>query len=641
MKKITYILFILSITIGYGQRKYAADKYFKEFAYKKSSKIYKAIHDKGDNSYLTLSRLSDSYYYNNEYEEAEKYYRKLIGEYEKIAIPDHIFRYAQTLKTNEKIEESNRWLLKLKDKGYNTSAIALENNRDYFTEYSNKPQIYFNLHNLSSNTEYSDFGGFVKNGEFYFSSTRPKTGTKGKLYQWNRQPYLNIYKAKESIIEKSTRDIADITLLEDVSSKYHESNFVITKDGNTAYFTRDNYDGKKLHGDDHRISHLKLFKAEKKDNKWVNIQELPFNNDAYSCGHPTLSTDEKNLYFVSDMPGGYGNTDIYRVSISGNSYGKPENLGKTINTGGKEMFPFISENGNLFFASNGHLGLGGLDVFESKLENNTYGKPINIGTPINSTYDDFSFIINEEDKYGFFSSNRKEGKGDDDIYSFIVKPECKESIKIVVTDSITKAPLGGVDILFTGDEKSLEEQVIKEDGTYLFTDNECDKEYTFVASKKNYREATKSIKTLGVNNKEVVQNIELVPLIVEDEIVIRPIYFDFDKHNIRKDSEQELEHIVTVMNNYPDMVIKIESHTDSRGSADYNKHLSTMRAESVRDYIISRGIASNRIESAMGYGEDKLLDACENCTEEQHQKNRRSSFYIVKGRKENNSRRSN
>uniref|UniRef100_UPI002613FD80 OmpA family protein n=1 Tax=uncultured Tenacibaculum sp. TaxID=174713 RepID=UPI002613FD80 len=509
---------------------------------------------------------------------------------------------------------------------------------DYFVEYSNKPKTYINIHNISSNTKYSDFGGFLYNNSFYFASAKPKSEKDKRLYRWNRQPFLNIYGAPQKKINKGkVLDVEETELVVELSSLYHESNLIITKDGNQAYFTRDNFDGKRLKGGKDRVSHLKIYSVEKIGDVWGDIQELPFNSEDYSCGHPALSPDEKTLYFVSDMENGYGETDIYKTEILGdNAFGELVNLGKLINTEGREMFPFINNDGTLFFASDGHLGLGALDVFESKSESNNFTSPVNLGSPVNGPFDDFAFVINDEHTNGFFSSNRKGGEGDDDIYSFTIY-NCKEDITGVVSDSRTGEPISEVLVqLMNSKGEPIAEQRTGRSGKYIFKKIDCEKNFVVVASKEDHRNVNRDTKTLGVDKQTIIEDIQLESLIVEDQIVINPIYFDFDLYNIREDAEYELEHIVSVLNNNPALVIKIESHTDSRGTKDYNRTLSDNRAKSTRDYIISRGISSERIESAIGYGEDKLLNDCDDanqskCTEEEHQKNRRSYFYIVKG----------
>lgn len=636
MKKIIIVVFIFLTSICQGQRKYTADKYFEGFAYKKAAELYEKIYDKGNGSYEIISRLGDSHYYNSEFLEAEKWYKLLMDNYESMTSPEYFFRYAQSLKSNGKVKESDEWLLKFSTINEKDSrGKALGENKNYFSDYTkSKKKVFVNIKNLSINSKYSDFGGFIYKNSFYFASTKP-VGENDKLYKWNNQPHLNIYKANEVYDqENQIVDLKEEEIISSLSSEYHESNAVITSDGKTMYFTRTNFNGKKLEGGDNQIAYLKIYKAEHINGEWENITELPFNNDNYSAGHPALSVDEKTLYFISDMPNGFGATDIYKVAIlEDNTYGEPVNLGKEINTEGREMFPFIAKDNTLYFASDGHLGLGALDIFESKNNAGTYQKPNNLGAPINGAYDDFAFVIDDEKNNGFFSSNRKGGKGDDDIYSFILY-NCKEDITGVVSEENSNKPISGAIVkLIDSEGKILAQQLTEKNGDYRFIEVECEKKFVVVAEKEDYKGDTKQLQTLDVNKRFVTTNLSLKSLIVEDQIVINPIYFDFDKYTIREDAEYELEHIVSVMNNHPEMIIKIESYTDSRGTKKYNKRLSEKRAKSTRDYIVSRGISPSRIKSALGFGEEQLLNNCDgttNCSAKEHQKNRRSYFYIVK-----------
>ncbi|WP_417800429.1 OmpA family protein [Tenacibaculum sp.] len=641
MGKQIVIVFIFFSSICLGQRKYTADKYFEAFAYKKAAELYEKIYDKGNKSYEIVSRLGDSHYYNSEFLEAEKWYKRLMDTYESTVPPEYFFKYAQSLKSNGKVKESDEWLVKFsRVKGDDSRGQALEKNEGYFTRYTNQiKKVFTHVNNLSINTKYSDFGGFIYEDNFYFSSTRP-LGTSDKLYKWNNQPHLNIYKANE--VYDTENQLVNLTkeeVLLSLSSEYHESNAVITSDGTTLYFTRTNFNGKKLEGGANKIAYLKIYKAENINGEWKNIKELPFNNDNYSVGHPALSADEKTLYFISDMPHGFGATDIYKVAIlENNTYGTPENLGKEINTEGREMFPFVAKDSTLYFASDGHLGLGALDIFESKKQNGIYQQPTNLGTPINGAYDDFAFVINTVKKNGFFSSNRKGGKGDDDIYSFILY-SCKEDITGIVSEEKMNEPISGATVkLIDADGKVQAQKITGNKGTYTFAEVDCEKNFVVIAEKEDYKADIKQLQTLDVDKQFVTTNLSLKPLIIEDQIVINPIYFDFDKYTIREDAEYELEQIVSVMKNHPEMIIKIEAHTDSRGTKAYNKKLSNQRARSTRDYIVSRGISPGRIKSALGFGEEQLLNNCgdanqNNCSIKEHQKNRRSYFYILNNSK--------
>ncbi|SEC81198.1 WD40-like Beta Propeller Repeat [Tenacibaculum sp. MAR_2009_124] len=643
IKKILFLILVLSVFCStVGQRKFAADKYYEEYAFSKSAKLYQKLRDNDDTSYKVLQRLADSYYYNSNFEKAESAYKDFYKYHKDFFTPEHIYRYSQVLKSNGKVKQSDKWLLKLKNKEvYQKLVHSLELNRGYFTDYTNREKSYINVNSFSINSPNSDFGGYILNDTLYFASSRDFKKNKG-VYKRTNQPFLNVYKTP--IIATDTAYITNENpqIVKGMFSRYHESNPIITKDGSTMYFTRDNVDGKKLKSDKKKTTHLKIYRATKlEDNTWGNIEDLSFNSEDFSNGHPALSTDEKTLYFVSNRKGGYGKTDIYSISINNDgTFGEVLNAGEKINTEGREMFPFISKKRKMFFSSDGHLGLGGLDVFEVNIQEDDFIEPTNIGTPVNSSVDDFGFYVDEEKRLGLVSSNRVGGKGDDDIYAFKLYT-CKTRILGKVTDAVTKKEIVKATVHLIN-ERGDRVAVTKTNnqGDYLFDDVLCNKQYTLAVFKDDYRDKNQKLTTTNIDNVDNRQDFELDPLIQENQIVIKPIYFDFDKSNIREDAEYELENIITVLEDYPDMVIKIESHTDSRGSAQYNRKLSDRRAKSTRDYLITRGINSNRIESAIGYGESQLLNHCKNgnksnCSEEEHQLNRRSYFYIVKGGGEN------
>ncbi|UGU16730.1 OmpA family protein [Sinomicrobium kalidii] len=630
MRKLLLLLLFFGISWSYGQQRTVADRYFDKLAYVKSAELYRALVKKGDSSVHVLSRLGDSYYYNTNMEEAERWYGILISKYENEVEPDYLFRYAQALKGNRKYDAAMKWMKASAERGgSDPEVLRLLEEGDYYTRLTNpRAKLFGNVHNLAINTEYSDFGGFIFGDRFYFASTRPSKG-RTRIYDWNKQPFLNIYAG-----HRIGNEVDEVNKLEgEINTQYHEATLAITSDGRTMYFTRDNADnGKRSEKDEEGTVHLQLYKATlDEEGKWGDITALPFNNISYSVGHPALSPDEEKLYFVSDMPGGHGVTDIYVVDINDDgSYGTPQNLGSPVNTRGREMFPFVDKDGVLYFSSNGHPGLGGLDIVKSEPQNGRFGKVTNPGVPINSALDDFAFMMNGDNTEGYLSSNRLGGKGDDDIYHFTAR-DCEVAISGKVTDSRTEEPLIEASVRLIEPGGGVVAKVLTDvDGMYTLKGDCLDGAYTVVADMEDYRSGQKEINVKG--KEEATANLALTPLIIEDEIVINPIYFDYDKWNIRPDAEYELEHIVSVMNAHPEMIIKIESHTDSRGNDAYNEKLSDNRAKATRDYLYSRGIAENRIESAIGYGEKQLLNNCSNgvdCTEEEHQLNRRSAFIIV------------
>ena len=443
---------------------------------------------------------------------------------------------------------------------------------------------------------------------------------------------MNIYESDVTTL-KGEKEISDPhSISSEINTKFHEASVAISSDGQTLYYTRNNLNKRNgLDADRKGTTNLKIYKATLVDGTWGNIEELPLNSKMYSSGHPALSPDDKTLFFVSDREGGYGMTDIYKVEIlEDGTYGLPENLGPTVNTEGKEVFPYVDSEKMLYFSSEGFTNLGLLDIFKSNVLNDSLAKVENIGAPFNSGSDDFSFFINNKDNTGYFSSNSREGgQGGDDIYSFN-SYKCKQVIKGIAKDSLTLEVLLLVKVeLIDKEGKIIEEVETNEKGEYSF-EVECSEKYTVRGSKPDYKDDLREVNTSVIDSYENITDLSLVPLIIDNKIVINPIFFDFDKWNIRTDAKYELENIVDVMREHPSMVIKIESHTDRRGTERYNMKLSDRRAKSTADYLLSRGIDTARIESAIGYGESQLLIDCgKNCTEEQHQVNRRSYFYIV------------
>ncbi len=396
---------------------------------------------------------------------------------------------------------------------------------------------------------------------------------------------------------------------------------------------------------------LKLYKATLKDGKWSDEVELPFNSNEHSVAHPALSPDDKYLYFASDMPGTLGSSDIFKVEINGDSYGTPENLGAGINTESRDTFPFISDDNELYFASDGHLGLGGLDIFASKMEEDgSYETVHNIGAPVNGKSDDFAFLIDKESKVGFFTSNRDGGQGYDDIYKFKEKiplteiTDCKQTLSGVAIDGQTELVVPNAQVtLLDENMKEIEQKFADEEGKYSF-DVECDKQYTVrVTGKDGYstnEKTTRTGKTRGDTFVEVPIVKEKVEVKVDENILkkafgIDIIYFDLDKSNIRPDAAAQLALLVEVMNDYPAMKIDVRSHTDCRQTMDYNQKLSDRRAKSTIAWLVKKGINKNRL-TGRGYGESQLVNDCgceptneSPCSEEEHQKNRRSEFIIL------------
>ena len=633
--KVLLILLVLISTLTFAQRK-VADKFFENYAYIKASELYEDAVKKGDNSEHVLTRLGDCYYNNSNSKEAAIWYKKALDKYPKIQ-PEYIYKYIQTQRGLGNYEVANTWLKKFKELQGKDSRTSIIGDISIYEELSSMEKVYIVVSNLEDiNTKYSDFGGFEYNGKLFFASARNNTDINGKKkYSWNEEPFLDIYQADVNDSNgKKTFSNVNLINANNINTDFHEATVAITNDGKTIYFSRDNLNKRnKLDYDNSGTTHLKIYKASLNNNTWTDIEELPFNNDNYSVYHPALSPDNKTLFFTSDKDGGFGQTDIYKVAINKDgSYGEPKNLGSNINTEGREGYPFIAKDSTMYFSSDGYLNLGLVDIFKSNILKDKDSRPENLGAPFNSGSDDFALYIDSDTQTGYFSSNRSGGKGSDDIYSF-ASFECKQIVNGIARDIDSNEPLADVTVeLINETGKIINSVTTTATGEYNF-EIDCEKNYSLRGNKPDFKDDVKSFTSTAVN--EYIHNVDLFLeylIKVPCEIVINPIFFDFDKWNIRTDSKYELENIVDVMREHPTMIIKIEAHTDSRGSNRYNLKLSDRRAKSTRDYLLSRGINPNRIESAIGFGESQLLNECSNgvkCTKEMHEQNRRSYFKIV------------
>lgn len=657
MIKKLFILFIFLSNFSFGQNDKIkeSNQDYSDLAYIDAQKIYLSIVENGYENKEVYEKLGDTYYYNNDYTNANTWYSKLFNYDAESIDRNYFFKYIQTLKSIKDYDRVNEILAIYKE---------AKGEDQYFENYLNKPNYLemikrqsgrYEIKNLEINSAVQDFGTSylpLSNHVVYASSKDTSSFTK-RLHKWNDRTFLNLYKANSD--SASLELTNSIKFDRAISTKFHESNAVFTKDGKTMYFTRNNYTKLKSNRKSDQVNRLKILMATRltTTSPWGNILELPFNSDDFSTAHPALSNDEKTLFFASDRPGSIKDddnnltSDIWYVSIDEmNGFSEPINL-KSINTVGNDLFPFVSDNGDFYFSSNGYQGLGALDIYVVKT--NYKGLPINnavnIGKPINSSYDDFAFIIKDSLKTGYFSSNRKSGKGLDDIYSFKQLKDLKCIIDVdgVVTNKENGelVPFAKVTLL-DKDNNKLNSLTVGEDAAYSFV-LECAQNYSIRAEKENFTITEEFIQTPNVSST-INQPLILAKTIkdklsgltigddLNDILDLNMIYFDFDKHNIRYDAQIELQKVYEFMKAYPNSVIDIRSHTDSRASDGYNIKLSDRRAKSTRAYLIRKGVNANRL-TARGYGEYQLVNECSNgveCTDEQHQLNRRSEFIIMK-----------
>lgn len=596
-----------------------ADRLFNRFEYVDAASEYLKLVDKGKADGYVYKQLADSYYNVFNAAEASKWYAKALTEKQDA---ETYYRYAQMLKADGKYEEANKQLQKFANMAPNDQrAVAFKQNPNYLPKLNEKAKS-FDIKSLDINSDKSDFGAMLSNDNtLYFASAR---NTSRKTYGWNEQPYLDLYSA----VYNADGTFSQPTAVEGVNTKFHDGPASISADGNTMYLASESFNEGLFEKDKAqklKFGQVALFKSVKADGKWSKPTPLPFNSKDYSTSNPSLSKDGKTLYFSSNMPGSVGGVDIWKVSVNADgSFGTPENLGKKINTEGNESFPFITDENKLYFSSDARQGFGGMDVYVIDLNKGT--EAANVGKPVNSEKDDFAFSFNTAKNIGFVSSNRG---GVDNIYS--ATPVCGVEVVSLVRDAKTGSKLSGARVaILDGKNNIIATKTTAADGTVSY-DVECDKAYTLQVAKDGYESNNFPVsKTRGgiVNINADLQPIDVI--VTETEIILNDIYFEYDKSNITQQGAFELDKLVQVMKNNPAMVIMVKSHTDSRGSDQYNMNLSDRRAKSTVQYIISKGIAKDKI-SGKGYGESEPKVNCgENCTEEEYAKNRRSEFLIVK-----------
>ena len=617
-----------------------ANKKYSEYSFSPAIDIYKRVLEKGYESADLLKRLGNSYYFNAKYEEAAPIYKQLItkyGENDSIITPDFYFRYAQTLKTLGKDEDADKMLATFSELTKSSGVIeALE--EDYLAKIEENSGRY-SIKNFPYNSKLSDFAPTFYEDGLIFSSDRDTGNLARYRHTWNSRDFLDLYSVSLDGDKNRVKKVSG-----DVNTRLHESTSAITKDGTTMYFTRNNFLDGKRYEDDNGTVRLKIYQATLVDGEWIDITELPFNSDDYSVAHPVLSPDEKQLYFASDRPGTLGESDLWKVKIVGDgTFGPPINLGRNINTEGRETFPFITAKDVLYFSSDGHPGLGGLDVFATKIAFDEYDQPIvNVGRSVNSKYDDFSFIIDEESKKGYFSSNRVEGgMGEDDIYGFSenepLQLDCVQEVTGTVRDRISNEILVGATVKIIDEEnKEVSSTITDSKGAYVLA-LDCSKGNFVRALMEGYIPSEEFL-------PESYGKPRIVDFYLERDVVtggfgddlakllqLSTIYFDLNKYNIRPDAEIEIQKVIVAMEKYPSLKIKVNAHTDSRGNDAYNLWLSQKRAESTVDYMVSKGISRDRLDGE-GFGEKLLLNECDDgirCSREKHQLNRRSEFIIL------------
>ena len=597
-----------------------------------ANKFEKSLKD-GDakNSFLLAESLRKS----NRIWQAGDFYSNAIN----YGIKNEIAYYylVLSLKANNKYDEADsvisNYLVNAKDQ----SVIKLINKESiYINNLRNYPDTsYYRVKNLTAiNTKYAEYSPSFSNDKLFFVSNRKSE----KIYKGTGTPFTDLYEVKT---RGANVDINSLKKLEDNinQEKVNEGSITFSSDGTYMIFAKGN------NGKSSGRNNVDLYWSRFRRGGWTNPRLLNVNTSRSWDSTPYLSKDGKTLYFASNRSKGYGGTDIYKANV--NRRGRwinIQNLGPEINTPGNELFPSVTEDGRLYFSSDNHEGFGGLDIFVASRR----GGKITIknpGKPLNSSGDDFG-VDPYNPTRGFFTSNRDGGSGDDDIYTFVNNDPNLKIVNYTLKGTTLTPKNDNLDLSILGNSvvklvdtsgQIIDETFTDENGTFAFTVY-GDENYILIGEKENYFSTRGEFTTIGkeldkstlkdfITNVEFEKNLILDRIVVNKSIVLDNIYYDLDKADIREDAALELDKLVVILRDNPNISIELSSHTDDRASVEYNQDLSQRRAESAVYYILSKGITENRI-IAKGYGESQLIIANAK-SEEEHQINRRTEFKVT------------
>lgn len=630
IKKLLIIIFVLAQATVASQSKLLqkANEYFDSYSYAEAIPLYEKHLKKNTVDVDGIKNLADSYFFTGNFSKAEIWYEKLMLYRENVDnIEDYIFRYAQSLKAFRQYKEADEWMEELGKEKPNDRRYQLYKNNPQYIEIVEMNSNRFVTVNAPFNSIYNDFSPTFFNDRLLYSSSFSGKSSKKVRSGWSNQPFLDLYTYSDAGERASLKG--------DVNGSGHESSAVLSPDGETLYFTRSTNSANTGKGI------LKIFMASRDGKQWKDVRPVTFNDEDYSTAHPSIDKNGKKIIFASNREGGFGESDLYEVEIlDDGSFGEPKNMGSAINTEGRESFPFISSTNQLYFSSNGHPGLGMMDVFSVSLDDVGF-QVFNIGKPVNSTKDDITFIVNEADNIGYFASNRDFGKGGYDVYQFSRKEALKTTCESVVRGSVIGATQKNLIKNATVSLMDVNGNILGTDttdgnGSFIISTSCFVGKQQLLIKRDGYQTYTESInvsiKTPELEVAAVVEEAE--PYLYKDLITtmnLSQVTFGNKDANLDDDSYKVIDQIIKMLNDNPTVSIKIRSHTDLRKNYAFNLNLSARRAKAVQKYMVQKGISIDRLLTE-GMGEIELKVSCGfkvRCTEEIHRQNRRIEFVVV------------
>lgn len=606
-----------------------ADVVFLNKKYNSAATLYKKVYSKikDEEQQATINfKIAESYRLSNNFKQAFEWYEKLVNT--KYPDPKILYSYGLLLKNYERYSDAarqfNDYLFEMPG---DVAAMREVEACRIAGDWKLNPQK-FSVDNVKSlNTEYSDYAPFLSQGKITWSSSRTEA-TGNIIFEWTGQKCADIFES--NVNGNSFGSVVKPNGL--INSNYNEGVTWVDSTNSIMYFTQCN-------GTDGKGLNCKIYVSYKQNNQWSAPEVLPFCSDSFSVGHPAFTADMKRLYFASNMPGSLGEKDIYYINynpVTG-KWGVPVNLGSNVNTTEDDMFPAIHPDGKIYFASKGHFGMGGLDLFYTNDSVGGFTKAVNLRSPINSGADDFGITFGGTQTdlskpFAYYTSNREGGVGDDDIYSISVKPFIF-LVKGKVINQEDNTPLANAEV--SAVIPNMPVQKVKTDGKGNFVSElALNQNIELSAAKeKFFKSAVLAVSSQNIKADTTIElTLYLNPIPDEGvEFTLQGIYYDLDKADIRPEAARVLDSLVLILNNNPTITIELASHTDSRADESYNLKLSQKRAQSCVDYLLKKGITKARL-TAVGYGESKLINDCADgvdCNEEQHQENRRTTFRVL------------